>query len=72
MASQADDEARRGAAERESWWQDGYEFGRAEMKRELMCGRVAGAPIAHTPPTEPEAEAFWSYHLGRVKDGHYE
>ena len=72
MASQADDDTRKETARCENAWQDGYEFGRAEMKRELMCGRVAGAPIAHTPPTEPEAEAFWSYHLGRVKAGHYE
>ena len=63
MGSQIDDDAK----QCKDAWQKGYEFGRSEAMHE-MCGRVAGAPIAH----QSDGEAFWTYRLQRVEGGEYD
>ena len=63
---------------RKQAWNEGYSFGREEMRYEMTVARVAGAPALpwspHPTPFESARldEAGWYYHMSKGESGAYE
>ena len=52
-------------------FEEGYEFGRAEMKQQMMSRGVAGAPLGKSGRRR-RSEEFWKFHISKGEDGAYE